>query len=173
MLRDVTVTPGVYPWVFSQNYYIILYFLTPSMRPKLPNTNPRHRLDAQVAHAPPLRDINPLPHVCLIAQTNEVIKASVEHLHGRKQSFVQYMMGHCREKQLRMSPMPLEGVGRVRDGDRGGTERVAAAVALRWRWGWYREGNGGGMEKVAAVACRGWVDSMGSTSLWAGSMLGL
>ena len=72
-----------------------------------------------------------------------------------------------------MSPVPLEGVGRVREGDGGGTERVVAAAAQRGRWRWYGEGGSGGMERVAAVAHRGWADSVGGVSLWAGSMLGL
>ena len=105
-------------------------------------TQTHHCLDARVSHAPPFQDIDPLPHVCLIMQTNEVVKALVEHHHGGMQSFVQYMMGHCRKKQLRMSPVRSEGVGRVRDGDGGGTER----------WQWHRDGDGGGMERVAAVA---------------------
>ena len=37
-----------------------------------------------IAHAPPLQDINPLPHVRLIVWTSKVVKASVEHLRSRK-----------------------------------------------------------------------------------------
>ena len=38
----------------------------------------------RVAHAPPFRDVDPRPHVRLIMHANKVIKASVEHLCGRK-----------------------------------------------------------------------------------------
>ena len=34
---------------------------------------------------------------------------------GKVQTFVQYMMGHCRGKRLRMSPVCSEGVGMVRN----------------------------------------------------------
>ena len=125
------------------------------MSPKFPNTNPP-LLGCWSCSCHPFRDIDPLPHVRLIAWTNEVVKASVEHLHGGKQSFVQYMMGHCREKQLRMSPVPSEGVGRVRDGNRGGTERAVVVAAQRGQWQWHVEGGGGsGTETVMGVVWRG------------------
>ena len=54
------------------------------------------------------------------------------------------------------------------DGDRGGTETAAAAVARRQRWGWYSNSSGG-TERAVAVARRGWADGVGSASLWAGS----
>ena len=37
---------------------------------------------------PPLRDINPLPHVCLIMRTSKVIKALVEHLRGGEDAVI-------------------------------------------------------------------------------------
>ena len=51
---------------------------------------------------------------------------------------------------------------RLRDGDRGGTETAAVAVAWRGQQQWH-----------ILLPPREWVDGVGSASLWAGSMLGL
>ena len=56
--------------------------------PEAPKHKPAIAWMPRVAHAPSLRDIDPLPHVRLIARTNKVVKASVEHRLGRKDAVI-------------------------------------------------------------------------------------
>ena len=65
-----------------------LHYFDPPTNPKTPKNKPAIAWIPQVAHTPPLRDINLLPHICLIAWTNKVLKALVEHLHGRKDAVI-------------------------------------------------------------------------------------